>query len=81
MITRWMSNRVRTVVLFPQLLLMDDALTSLRLLHPLAADLTQCEACCIAPARRCRNRAAAKRAMDSCFTTADLCTGRQSQHP
>lgn len=78
---RWMINRVRTVVLFPKLLRMDNASTTLRIIHPLAVDLTQCEACCIAPAGRCRDRAAAKRAMDGCFTTADLHTGRQSQHP
>lgn len=46
---RWMINRVRNVVLFPNLLLMDNASTTLRIIHPLAVDLTRCETYCIAP--------------------------------
>lgn len=46
---RWMVDRVRNVVLFPNLLLMDNASTTLRIIHPLGAGLTQCETFCIAP--------------------------------
>ncbi|MGK2941762.1 MAG: aromatic ring-hydroxylating oxygenase subunit alpha [Immundisolibacter sp.] len=46
---RWMINRVRNLVLFPNLLLMDNASTTLRIIHPLAPDLTKCETYCIAP--------------------------------
>lgn len=44
-----MVDRVRNLGLFPNLLLMDNASTKLRIIHPLRVDLTQCETFCIAP--------------------------------
>lgn len=46
---RWMIDCVRAQLVFPNLWLMDQASTTLRVVHPLAPGLTRMEVYCIAP--------------------------------
>lgn len=56
---RWMIDAVRAMLIFPNLWLMDQASTTVRVVHPLAPDLTRLEVFCIAP----RGEPAAARAL------------------
>lgn len=46
---RWAADRARNLVIYPNLLLMDNASTTLRKLIPLSAGFTRLETYCIAP--------------------------------
>lgn len=47
--TRWMMDRVRNLLIFPNIFFMDQTSTQLRVIHPLAADKTRVSTYCIAP--------------------------------
>jgi benzoate/toluate 1,2-dioxygenase alpha subunit len=46
---RWMMDRVRNLLIFPNIFFMDQTSTQLRVIHPLAADKTRVSTYCIAP--------------------------------
>ena len=46
---RWMMNRLRNLLIFPNIFFMDQTSTQLRVIHPLAADKTRVSTYCIAP--------------------------------
>jgi benzoate/toluate 1,2-dioxygenase alpha subunit len=47
--TRWMMDRVRNLLIYPNIFFMDQTSTQLRIIHPLAVDKTRVSTCCIAP--------------------------------
>ena len=46
---RWMIDAVRNLAIFPNLLLMDQSSSTVRIVHPLAVDRTLVEVYCVAP--------------------------------
>jgi len=46
---RWMMDRVRNLLVYPNIFFMDQASTQLRVIHPLAVDRTRVSTYCIAP--------------------------------
>ncbi len=46
---RWMMERVRNLLIYPNVFFMDQASTQLRVIHPLAVDKTRVSTYCIAP--------------------------------
>ena len=46
---RWMIDAVRNLVVFPNLLLMDQSSSTVRIVHPLSVDQTLIEVYCVAP--------------------------------
>ncbi|HJY81161.1 MAG TPA: aromatic ring-hydroxylating dioxygenase subunit alpha [Candidatus Binatia bacterium] len=46
---RWMMDRVRNLLIYPNIFFMDQASTQLRVIHPLAVDKTRVSTYCIAP--------------------------------
>src|SRR4030095_17098423 len=46
---RWMMDRVRNLLIFPNVFFMDQTSTQLRVIHPMAADKTRVSTYCIAP--------------------------------
>jgi benzoate/toluate 1,2-dioxygenase alpha subunit len=46
---RWMMDRVRNLLLYPNVFFMDQTSTQLRVIHPLAVDKTRVSTYCIAP--------------------------------
>lgn len=46
---RWMVDYVRNLVVYPNLLLMDQSSTTIRMIHPISVDKTLVEVYCIAP--------------------------------
>ena len=46
---RWMMNRLRNLLVYPNIFFMDQTSTQLRVIHPLAADKTRVSTYCIAP--------------------------------
>jgi len=46
---RWMMDRVRNLLIFPNIFFMDQTSTQLRVIRPLAADKTRVSTYCIAP--------------------------------
>ncbi|HKA53971.1 MAG TPA: aromatic ring-hydroxylating dioxygenase subunit alpha [Candidatus Binatia bacterium] len=46
---RWMMDRVRNLLIYPNIFFMDQASTQLRVIHPLATDKTRVSTYCIAP--------------------------------
>ncbi len=46
---RWMMERIRNLLLYPNVFFMDQTSTQLRVIHPLAVDKTRISTCCIAP--------------------------------
>jgi benzoate/toluate 1,2-dioxygenase alpha subunit len=46
---RWMLERVRNLLLYPNVFFMDQVSTQLRMVHPLAVDKTRVSSYCIAP--------------------------------
>ncbi len=46
---RWMIDHVRNLMLYPNLLLMDQSSSTVRIVHPLSVDETLVEVYCIAP--------------------------------
>jgi benzoate/toluate 1,2-dioxygenase alpha subunit len=47
--TRWMMDRVRNLLIYPNIFFMDQTSTQLRIIHPLAVDKTRVSTHCIAP--------------------------------
>ncbi len=47
--TAWMIDRIRNMLLFPNMFLMDQTSTQIRVFRPLAPDLTQVRVYCLAP--------------------------------
>jgi benzoate/toluate 1,2-dioxygenase alpha subunit len=47
--TRWMMERVRNLLFYPNIFFMDQTSTQLRVIHPLAVDKTRVSTYCIAP--------------------------------
>jgi benzoate/toluate 1,2-dioxygenase subunit alpha len=47
--TRWMLERIRNLLLYPNVFFMDQVSTQLRVVHPLAVDKTRVSTYCIAP--------------------------------
>jgi benzoate/toluate 1,2-dioxygenase subunit alpha len=47
--TRWMLERLRNLLLYPNVFLMDQTSTQIRIVHPIAVDKTRVSTCCIAP--------------------------------
>ncbi len=45
----WMIDRIRNLLLFPNMFLMDQSSTQIRVFRPLAADLTEVKVYCLAP--------------------------------
>lgn len=48
--TRWMMERLRNLLIYPNIFFMDQTSTQLRVIYPLAADKTRVSTHCIAPA-------------------------------
>jgi benzoate/toluate 1,2-dioxygenase alpha subunit len=46
---RWMMERVRNLLIYPNIFFMDQVSTQLRVIHPLAVDKTRVSTYCIAP--------------------------------
>ncbi|MEC9340072.1 MAG: Rieske 2Fe-2S domain-containing protein [Pseudomonadota bacterium] len=46
---RWMIDHVRNTLIYPNLLLMDQSSTTLRMIHPISVDETLVEIYCVAP--------------------------------
>ncbi len=46
---RWMMERIRNLLLYPNVFFMDQTSTQLRVIHPLAVDKTRVSSYCIAP--------------------------------
>jgi benzoate/toluate 1,2-dioxygenase alpha subunit len=46
---RWMMERIRNLLIYPNIFFMDQASTQLRVIHPLAVDKTRVSTYCIAP--------------------------------
>lgn len=46
---RWMMDRVRNLLVYPNVFLMDQTSTQIRVIHPLAVDKTRVSTYCIAP--------------------------------
>jgi benzoate/toluate 1,2-dioxygenase alpha subunit len=46
---RWMMDRVRNLLIYPNVFLMDQVSTQIRVIHPLAVDKTRVSTYCIAP--------------------------------
>jgi benzoate/toluate 1,2-dioxygenase alpha subunit len=46
---RWMMERVRNLLIYPNVFLMDQTSTQIRVIHPLAVDKTRVATFCIAP--------------------------------
>jgi benzoate/toluate 1,2-dioxygenase alpha subunit len=46
---RWMMERVRNLLLYPNVFLMDQTSTQIRVIHPLAVDKTRVSTYCVAP--------------------------------
>jgi benzoate/toluate 1,2-dioxygenase alpha subunit len=46
---RWMMERIRNLLVYPNIFFMDQASTQLRVIHPLAVDKTRVSTYCIAP--------------------------------
>jgi benzoate/toluate 1,2-dioxygenase subunit alpha len=47
--TRWMLERIRNLLFYPNVFFMDQVSTQLRIIHPLAVDKTRVSTYCIAP--------------------------------
>lgn len=47
--SRWMIDHVRNLVVYPNVLFMDQSSSTVRVLHPISPDKTQIEVYCIAP--------------------------------
>lgn len=47
--TRWMMERIRNLLVYPNVFFMDQTSTQLRVVHPLAVDKTRVSTYCIAP--------------------------------
>lgn len=48
-VARWMIDHVRNLIIYPNVLLMDQSSTTVRMIHPISADKTLVEIYCIAP--------------------------------
>jgi benzoate/toluate 1,2-dioxygenase alpha subunit len=46
---RWMMDRIRNLLIYPNIFFMDQTSTQLRIIHPLAVDKTRVSTHCIAP--------------------------------
>ena len=47
--TRWMMDRIRNLLVYPNVFFMDQISTQIRVIHPLAVDKTRVSTYCIAP--------------------------------
>lgn len=47
--TRWMTERLRNLLIYPNVFLMDQTSTQIRVVHPIAVDKTKVSTYCIAP--------------------------------
>ena len=45
----WMIDAIRNLAVYPNLLLMDQSSTTIRVVRPLSVDRTQMEVYCVAP--------------------------------
>ena len=71
----WILNRGRNLCLFPNVILMDNPSTQIRLVKPVSADLTEVSVYCIAPKGESRAaRAARLRKFEDFYLTAGLAT-------
>ena len=71
----WILNRGRNLCLFPNLMLMDNPSTQIRLVKPVSAGLTEVSVYCIAPKGESRAaRAARLRKFEDFYLTAGLAT-------
>ncbi len=71
----WILNRGRNLYLFPNMLLMDNPSTQIRLMKPIAADLVEVIVYCIAPRGESREaRSARLRKFEDFYLTAGMAT-------
>ena len=71
----WILNRGRNLYLFPNMLLMDNPSTQIRLMKPISADLVEVTVYCIAPKGESREaRSARLRKFEDFYLTAGMAT-------